>query len=159
MLGALMVAGDILLEALPNVHLVGMLLVTYTAVFRHKALIPLYVYVLIMGLTAGFSLWWVPYLYVWLPLWACAMLVPRRAPLGVRCVIYPVICALHGFAFGTLYAPVQALAYGLDFRGMLAWIAAGFYFDLIHGVSNFAFGLLIVPLSNLMEGLTKGRYR
>ncbi|MBQ8689353.1 MAG: hypothetical protein IJ515_03205 [Clostridia bacterium] len=159
MLGTIMFLSDILMELLPNIHLVGVLIVTFTAVFRVKALIPLYVYVLLNGVYAGFSLWWVPYLYVWLPLWALALTVPRGAPRWVRCVFYPLIAALHGFAFGTLYAPVQALMFGLDFDGMIAWIVAGLPFDLIHGVSNLTLGLLIYPFTELFDKLLRGTYR
>ena len=54
--------------------------------------------------------------------------------------------AAHGFLYGVLYAPAQAILFGLDFHGMLAWIAAGLPFDLIHGISNFGFGALVVPV-------------
>ena len=57
-----------------------------------------------------------------------------------------ILCALHGFLYGVLYAPAQALLFGLDFQGMLAWIAAGLPFDLIHGVGNFFCGALICPI-------------
>ena len=64
-LSALMFVSKIVMEALPNIHLLGMLTVTYTIVFRKKALIPIYVYVFLNGLFAGFNAWWVPYLYIW----------------------------------------------------------------------------------------------
>ena len=38
---------------------------------------------------------------------------------------------LHGLAFGTLYAPLQALMYGYDWRGMLTWISLGFPMDVL----------------------------
>ena len=41
MLGSLMFCSKIVMEALPNIHLLGMLIVVYTIVFRRKALIPL----------------------------------------------------------------------------------------------------------------------
>ena len=53
MLGALMFCSKIIMEILPNIHLLGMLTMTYTIVFRKKALIPVYIYVLINGLYAG----------------------------------------------------------------------------------------------------------
>lgn len=155
MLGTLMFLGDLLMEALPNVHFVGALCVTYAVVFRFKALIPIYIYVLMNGLYGGFSLWWMPYTYIWLPLWGAAMLIPRRLSPKVKCVIYPIITAMHGFAFGILYAPAQALMFHLDWRGMLAWIASGLYFDLIHGISNFAMGFLVFPLSELFKKLLR----
>ncbi|MBO7292804.1 MAG: hypothetical protein J6V07_02600, partial [Clostridia bacterium] len=69
MLGSLMFCSKILMEVLPNIHLVGMLTVTYTVVFRARALIPLYIYVMLDGLFGGFSMWWYPYLYIWTVLW------------------------------------------------------------------------------------------
>lgn len=155
MLGAIMFASKIIMEALPNIHLLGMLVVTYTTVYRHRALIPIYIYVLLNGLFGGFSMWWVPYLYIWTILWGITMLIPRRLPKKVKFVIYPVICSIHGFAYGILYAPAQAVMFGLDFNGMIAWIIAGFPFDLIHGISNLIVGFLILPLSELLDRLNK----
>ncbi len=153
MLGTLMFASKILMEAFPNIHLLGMLTMVYTIVFRIKALIPIYLYVFMNGLFAGFNSWWLPYLYIWTILWAITMLLPKRMPRTVKLVIYPAVCALHGFAFGVLYAPVQAFLFGFDFPEMLAWIAAGLPFDVIHGISNIFTGLLILPLSELLSKL------
>ena len=155
MLGTLMFCSKLVMEALPNVHLLGALTVTSTVVFRKKALIPIYVYVLLNGLYAGFSMWWIPYLYIWTILWAVTMLLPRNMPKRVACVVYPIVCCLHGLAFGTLYAPAQALMFGFTWEQMLAWIAAGIPFDVIHGIGNLVAGLLIVPLSELLKRLTK----
>lgn len=154
-LAALMFISKILMEALPNIHLLGMLTVTYTLVFRKKALIPIYVYVLLNGLFAGFNAWWVPYLYIWTVLWGVTMLLPKNMPKAVACVVYPVICALHGLFFGVLYAPVQALMFDFTLEQTFAWIAAGFTFDIIHMVGNFAVGLLIYPVSEALKRLTK----
>ena len=62
------------------------------------------------------------------------------------------VCSAHGFLFGTLYAPAQAILYGLNFDGMIAWIIAGLPWDCIHGVSNFFCGMLIIPI---VSALTK----
>ena len=80
MLAALMLASKIAMEALPNIHLVGMLTMVYTLVYRKRALIPIYIFVLLFGLIYGFSAWWVPYLYIWTILWGVTMLLPRRMP-------------------------------------------------------------------------------
>jgi hypothetical protein len=37
----------------------------------------------------------------------------------------------------------------------LIWIASGAPFDVIHGISNFAAGLLVLPLSELITKLMK----
>ncbi len=146
MLGALMYMSKLLMDALPNIHLIGVFIVAITVVYRKKALYPIYIFVLIAGLLGGFSAWWVPYLYIWTVLWGMTMLLPKNLPPKAAPVIYMVICSLHGFIYGILYAPAQALMFGLDFKGMLAWIAAGFPFDITHGISNFLCGSLIVPL-------------
>lgn len=155
MLGTILFCGDILMEWAPNIHFVGALIVTYTVVYRVRALIPLYVYVFLNGVYSGFGLWWIPYLYIWTILWGIAMLLPRHMPRRVAIPVYMITCALHGLAFGALYAPFQALAFGLDFSGMLAWIAAGLPFDLIHAWGNLAVGALVVPLSELLRRLER----
>ena len=65
MLGAVMYASKLLMELIPNVHLLGVLVVAFTVVYRKKALYPIYIYVLLNGIFCGFAAWWVPYLYVW----------------------------------------------------------------------------------------------
>ena len=155
MLGALMFCSKIVMEFLPNVHLLGALTMTYTIIFRKKALIPLYVYVMINGVYAGFAPWWWPYLYIWTILWGITMLLPRKMPKKVACAVYPIVCALFGLAFGVLYAPAQALMYGLSFNKMIAWIIAGLSFDILQFVGNFVAGLLVFPLSQLLLKLVK----
>lgn len=155
MLGALMFCSKIIMELLPNIHLLGMLTMVITLVFRKKALIPLYLYVFINGLYAGFATWWVPYLYIWTVLWGITMLLPRRIPRAVAFVVYPLVNGLFGLAFGTLYAPGQALLFGFSWEQTLAWILAGLPWDLLHGLGNLCVGLLILPLSELLRRLMR----
>lgn len=158
MLGTVMFCSKIVMEALPNIHLLGMLTMVYTVVFRAKALIPIYVYVMLNGVYAGFSAWWLPYTYIWAILWGITMLLPRRMPRKAACVIYPLICCVHGLAFGALYAPAQALMFGMSPAQTVAWIVAGLPWDVIHGVGNLIAGLLIVPLSEMMRKLVRKQY-
>ena len=151
MLGAVMYASKILMDVFPNIHLLGVFTMAFTLHYRKKALYPIYIYVLILGLFSGFAAWWVPHLYLWTILWGATMLLPRSMPEKVRPVVYMAVCAAHGFLYGVLYAPAQALLFGLSFEGMLAWIAAGLPFDLIHGVSNFIAGALIVPIVSALK--------
>ena len=153
MLGALMFLSDILLEFLPNIHLVGTLTVVYTIVYRKKALVPIYVYVMMNGLYAGFNLWWIPYLYIWTILWAITMLLPKRMNPMLATIVYIVVCGLHGLCFGILYAPFQALAFNFSFKQTVAWIISGFPFDIIHCLGNLAAGTLIFPLSRALMKL------
>ncbi len=150
MLGALMFCSKIVMEVLPNIHILGMLTMAYTIVYRKKALFPIYVYILLNGVFAGFATWWIPYLYVWTVLWAVTMLLPKKMPRKIAAVVYPFVCCLHGLFFGVLYAPGQALLYGFDLEKTLAWIAAGFTFDILHAIGDFAAGLLILPMVSLL---------
>lgn len=156
MLGTLMFCSKIIMEWIPNVHLLGMFTMVYTLVYRKKALIPIYVYVMLNGLIAGFSPWWIPYLYMWSVLWAVTMLLPRKLSMKAAAILYPIVCALHGFLFGTLYAPAQALMFGLNFQQMLAWIISGLPWDMIHGIGNFFAGFLIIPLVTLLRRFENG---
>ena len=154
-LGTLMFVSKIVMEGMPNIHLLGMLIMVYTITFRTKALIPIYVYVFLDGLFHGFGMWWIPYLYIWAILWAVTMLLPKNMPDIIAVVVYPIVCALHGLCFGVLYAPVQAIMFGLDFKQTITWIAMGFTFDILHTVGNFTVGLLIYPVSKALKRLVK----
>ena len=156
LLAALMCVGDFAMEWLPNVHFVGVLIVVTTVVYRKWALLPIYVYVFIQGLLGGFSPWWIAYIYIWAILWGMVMLIPQKLSQKIKYILYVVVCALHGFMFGILYAPAQALLFGLDFKGTLAWIAAGFYFDMLHGIGNLVLGsLLIYPMTKIIKQTDK----
>lgn len=155
MLGALMYASKMIMEVAPNVHLLGTFTVAFTVVYGKKALYPIYTYVILNGIFCGFAAWWIPYLYIWTVLWGAVMLLPKKMPGKVRPFVYMAVCAAHGFLFGTLYAPAQALLYGLSFQGMIAWILAGLPWDCIHGVSNFFCGILIMPIVTILKAAEK----
>lgn len=146
MLGAVMYASKIIMDWAPNIHLLGVFTIAFTVVYRKKALYPIYIYVMILGMLNGFATWWIPHTYLWTVLWGITMLLPKNLPIKIRPIIYMVICSMHGFAYGILYAPAQALLYGLSFDKMIAWIISGLPFDITHGISNFFCGILIVPI-------------
>ena len=148
-----MYASKMIMEVAPNVHLLGVFTIAFTVVYRKKALYPIYTYVLLNGIFCGFATWWIPYLYLWAVLWGATMLLPKRIPEKLRPLVYMLLCAAHGFLFGTLYAPAQALLYGLSFQKMFAWIISGLPWDFVHGVSNFFCGILIVPVIKILTFL------
>lgn len=151
MLGSLMYASKVIMEAAPNIHLLGVFTIAFTVVYQKKALYPIYTFVLLNGLFSGFAAWWIPYLYLWTVLWGITMLLPKNMPKIIKPVVYMTVNACHGFLFGTMYAPVQAVLFGLSFDRMVAWIIAGLPFDFIHGISNFFCGLLIVPIISVLN--------
>ena len=85
MLGTILFLSKVLMAWAPNIHFVGMLTMTYTLVYRRRALIPLSVYIILTGVYAGFNVWWVPYLYIWTILWGITMLLPRNIPRRSTC--------------------------------------------------------------------------
>ena len=157
MLGALMFLSKLLMDALPNVHLLGVLTMTYTVAYRKKALFPIYLNVLLVGIYGGFNLWWLPYLYIWTILFGITMLLPKRMSKKTASIVYPIVCALFGLLFGSLYAPVQAILQGFNFQQTLIWIAQGLGFDLLHLIGNAAAGLLVYPLSEALKKALGGR--
>ena len=155
MFSAMMFISKIVMEFLPNIHLLGMFTMLLTVVYRKKALVPIYLYVLLNGIFAGFNMWWVPYTYIWAVLWGATMLLPKNMPKGVQMVVYPLVCAMHGLFYGVLYAPAQAVMFSLTFEQTVAWVIAGLPFDVTHAVGNLVAGLLIYPLSRLLFKLNK----
>ena len=159
MLGALMWASKIAMEALPNIHLIGVFIVAETVVYRWKALFPIYIFAIIEGVWSGFNLWWLPYLYIWTVLWIFVMLIPKKLPNKARPFVYAGVCALHGFLYGTLYAPFMAIAYyNFDIGKTLASIVSGIPYDALHGLGNLVLGLiLITPLIKLLRLARDGK--
>ena len=159
MFGALMFCSKLLLEWAPNIHLIDLFIIALTVVYRKRALVPLYLFVFLTLLVNGFSPWLLAYLYVWLFPWALTMLLPRRLPRAALGVCYVLIGGLHGILFGILYAPAQAVLFGLNFKELLVWIAAGSLFDITHAVGNMAACTLVLPLVALLSRLEKRSVR
>ena len=156
MLGSLMMVSDLIMNIIPNVHLVGVMIVVLTVLYRWKALFPLYVYVLLIGLSEGIGTWWIPYLYVWTILWGMVMLLPRRMPKWLAPVVYALVCGLHGFAFGLLWIPSQMVFMSFTLEQALIWWEFGFFTaDIPHGIGNLVGSTLVVPLVNLIRKLDK----
>jgi energy-coupling factor transport system substrate-specific component len=159
MLGTLMFLSKLLLEFMPNVHLLGVLTIAFTIVYRVKALFPIYIMVFLTIAYNGFTPWLVPYLYLWAILWGATMLIPTNLPTKFQVPIYMILCGLHGILFGTMYAPFHALLFGLNFKGMITWIGAGLYWDVVHGISNFFLAVLVVPIANALKKLNSKYFK
>ena len=146
LLAAVLLAAQVSLAFLPNIELVTLLLLCYTAVFPLRQVLgAVAVFDLLEGLLYGFGLWWVMYLYTW-PLWMLlARLLRRTSSLLVRAVAaggfglcFGALCSLPYLAFG----PGAALA---------SWVA-GIPFDIAHCAGNFLTALLLYK--PLVRGLS-----
>lgn len=150
LLGVIMFISKLMMEFLPNVHLIGAFTIAFTVVYRRKALYPIMVFATLTLIYAGPYMW--PYFYVWAVLWGVTMLLPKRMPDAVAAVVYVIVCGLHGLSFGTLYAPAQALMFGLNFEQTLAWISVGFVTaDIPHMCGNLLAGVLILPIVKILK--------
>lgn len=156
MLGAIMFVSKVVMEGIPNVHLLGTFVVSFTLTYRVKALFPIYGYVFVNGLWEGFSPFgWLPEVYLWLILWGATMLLPQNMPKRIAPVVYMMVSALHGLLFGAFYAPVYAIFAGMGWNRVWLWIVAGLPYDILHAIGNFVLGMLIIPIVTLLKRLDK----
>ena len=150
LLGAMMMATQVALSALPNIHLVAVFVILGALLFGYKCLFSVYIFVLLEGLIYGFSMWFVNYLYVWTILAIAAILLRKNesslfwaAVAGVFGLLFGAMCAIPYFFIGGWTA---AFSY---------WVA-GIPFDLIHCVSNAVLTfVLLEPLYKLCRKLWK----
>ena len=149
LLGVIMFISKLVMDALPNIHLIGAFTIAFTVVYRRKALYPITIFATLTLVYAGFYMW--PYFYIWAILWGVTMLLPKKMPDAVAAVVYIIVCGLHGLSFGTLYTPAQALMFGLNLEQMIAWIIKGFPYDIIHMHGNLLAGVLILPIIKVLK--------
>ena len=145
LIAAAMVIGQVVFAVLPNIEIVSLLVILTTLRFRAKALLPIYVFVILEGVLYGFGIWWISYLYIWTVLWALTMILKDAdSPL-----LFAVISALFGLFFGAL----TAIPYLFGGIGMaISYFAAGVGFDLVHCISNFTVTLILFkPLMSVFK--------
>lgn len=144
LIGAMMMATQVALAALPNIHLVAVFVILAALLFGWKSLFSVYIFVILEGLIYGFSMWFINYLYVWTVLAVIAVLFCQNrsrwfwsAMAGIFGLLFGALCAIPYFFVGGWAA---AFSY---------WVA-GIPFDLIHCVSNAVLTFtLLMPLYDL----------
>ena len=62
MLTALLFAGQVGMQFLPNIEIVTLLIILYTRTFGKRVFAVIYAFVMLEGLFYGFGIWWVRYL-------------------------------------------------------------------------------------------------
>lgn len=137
LLSALLFGAKMVMAPLPNIEPVSLLILVYVSVLGLRALIPVYVYVLLEILTWGFGYWSACYLYVWAVLALTAWLLRKMdSPVG-----WAILSGAFGLSFGALCALSYWVAGGWAFA--LSWWVSGIPFDLLHGAGNFAMALVL----------------
>jgi len=144
LLGAMMMATQVALAALPNIHLVGVFVILASLLFGWKALLSVYIFVLLEGLIYGFSMWFVNYLYVWTVLTCIAVLFRKNRSR----IFWAAVAGIFGLLFGALCSIPYFFVGG--WAAAFSYWVAGIPFDLLHCVSNavLTFALLL-PLYDL----------
>lgn len=156
MFAALLTISQLLLAGLPNVELVSLLVLVWTRAFGRHALPGIAVFAVLQGILYGFSIWWLPYLYVWFILWGIVMLIPRRdVAYPLRALGWGALSGAYGFAFGALSGIPWLITGGP--RTFAAYVAAGIPFDVSHAIGNAVFALALAPW--LIDTLTRLRAR
>lgn len=151
LLAALLYAQQVLLSGLPNLHL-PTVLHTLPALCPPRLAMPaVAVFILLEGITYGFGIWWVSYLYIWPLLAAIAWCLRRCRPAAV----WAVVGGAFGLCFGALCALPYLFAGGPS--AALAYWVSGIPFDLLHGAGNFVLTLLL--WNPLHRGLCEVRRR
>lgn len=154
LLGAFLICVQAGLAALPNIEAVTVLIIIYTKFYRIKALIPVYVFVLVEGLLYGFGIWWISYLYVWAVLVFVCMALKRLD----SAFFFALVAAIFGLAFGALTSIPYLFIGGTSM--FVSTIVTGISFDITHCIGNFAITLALYrPLSKLFAALLKNGAR
>lgn len=144
MIAALMVATQVALSALPNIHLVAVFVILAAMLFGWRALYSVYIFVALEALIYGLSMWVINYLYVWTVLCIIAIMFRKNR----SALFWAAVSGIFGLGFGALCAIPYIIAGGWA-AGFAYWVA-GIPFDLIHCVSNAVLAfILLMPLYRL----------
>jgi len=152
LIGAMMMATQVALAALPNIHLVAVFVILAAMLFGWKCLFSVYIFVVLQGLIYGFSMWFINYLYIWTVLAVVAVLCRSNRSK----VFWAAVSGIFGLLFGALCA-IPYLFIGGWSAAFAYWIS-GIPFDFIHCVSNAVLVfILLEPLYKLCQKLLKSK--
>ena len=147
-LAGMMFVSKVALQFIPNIHLLGMFIAAFTLTYRAKALLPIYVFVLLDGIYWGFSIFWAPNLYIWLPLWGAFMIIGHLLQSG-KSQTQRKKNSLRQFEDpqeNQLYKVRGKISFQGKFNTILVMFACA-----LHGLS---FGLLYAPFQAFIFGLS-----
>jgi len=146
LLGALMLATQVAMSALPNIHIVGVLIILTSLFFGWKALYSVIIFIILEGFIYGFGIWWFSYLYIW-PLLVLICVVFKK---NQSVLFWAVIAGIFGLFFGAMCA-IPYFFIGGWTMAFSYWVS-GIPFDLIHCGGNFVLTLVLLkPLLKAME--------
>jgi len=150
--GGLMFAAKFAMSFLPNIEPVSLMVMLAAVTFGWMGIFPTYVYVALEILVFGIGTWNIPYLYIWLILFAVALAMRKMTnPVG-----WALVSGVFGLLFGVLSLPSHWVMVG--FAGGIAWVISGIPYDIAHCAGNFVIALILFkPLRALLEKLYAGK--
>lgn len=144
--GILMYVSQVAMASLPNFELVSLLVIVFTRYMEKHIFLIVAVFVLLEGITYGFGVWWISYLYVWFIL---ALLTYLFRKIG-HLLFWMVLSGLYGLCFGALTAIPYLFISNWVF--VKTYIIAGIPFDIAHAVGNILLtAILYIPLTKAMK--------
>lgn len=146
LLAGLVFALQVAMAGLPNIEPVTLLLILYTIYVPKLAPLIICAFILLEGVTYGFGIWWVHYLYVW-PLLAALTHLFRRSSSRV---VWACFSGAYGLTFGAMCSIPYFLTGGF-YAGASYWVS-GIPFDILHCFGNAALMFFLYkPLSRCLE--------
>lgn len=134
---AIIEVSKVVLSALSGVELVTFWFMIFALVFGKLALFTLPVFLVIEAVLYPMGSWFIMYLYIWPIITVTALMFRKRA----SALSYAVISSVFGFCFGAMATPVHMFFYGAE--AGFGWWVAGLPHDIVHGVMNFVFMLIL----------------
>lgn len=156
MMVAIIEVCKVVLMGVPNIELTTFWIIMFSIYFRNKVFWAIPVFVLIEGAMFGFHIWWIMYLYMWPSLALLTRLLKKVDSVWA----YSFLSAMYGLLFGFFcaipYVVIGTVDGGIK-NGLYAgftWWVAGIPYDLLHGIGNFVFMLILYrPIRNIMNKL------
>lgn len=146
LMGALMFVMQLAMSSLGNIHITAVLIILTAVFFGWRVMYAVAVFVLLEGLTWGFGLWVVSYMYLW-PILAAAAVLLRR---NDSALVWAITAGLHGLFFG-LGCSIPYLFIG-GWSMAFSYFVSGLPFDIRHCVGNFVLTLVLYrPLKRAMS--------
>ncbi|MBQ1901141.1 MAG: hypothetical protein II169_01160 [Lachnospiraceae bacterium] len=137
MMVALLEAGKFTLQAIPNVEVVTLLFIVFTASFGLKTILVSFAFTGLETIWWGINTWNVMYLYIWPLLIVYVYLTRKHASVW----FYSISSCIFGLFFGALCSIPYFFIGGPHM--MFTWWIAGIPYDILHGISNFAVCLVL----------------
>ena len=142
MMVAIIEVCKVVLMGVPNIELTTFWIIMFTLYFGKRIF--------------GFHIWWIMYLYMWPSLAFLTRLLKKVDSVWA----YSFLSAMYGLLFGFFcaipYVVIGTVDGGIKnglYTGFTWWVA-GIPYDLLHGIGNFVFMLILYrPIRNIMNKL------